>query len=61
MTSTERVIRYKQKQRQAGRKMVTLYLHPDTIASLRKLAGRKTRGEVVEQAISELWRVTNNR
>lgn len=60
MISTERVMRYKQRQQQSGRKLVTIYLRPDTIKQLRTLAGRKPRGEVVEQAISEQWRVSIN-
>jgi len=60
MTSSERVARYHQRQREAGRKLVVLYLHPDTIAALRSLAKGRARGEIVERAVSELWRVSNN-
>jgi hypothetical protein len=60
MTSTQRVLNYHQRQRQTGRRLVTLYLHPDTIERLRKLAHGRMRGEVVERAVAELWRVHSN-
>lgn len=60
MTSSERVARYRQKQREAGRRLVTLYLHPDTISKLRKLAKGHARGKVIERAVADLWRVSNN-
>lgn len=60
MTATERVQHYKERQQQSGRKMVTMYLHPETINQLRTLAGRKPRGEIVERAIAELSSVSNN-
>lgn len=60
MTSSERVARYRRKQQNAGRRLVTLYLHPDAIAKLRKLAKGKARGEIVERAVAELWRVMSS-
>lgn len=60
MTSSERVARYRQRQQGAGRKLVMLYLHPAIIAKLRKLAKGKARGEIVERAVADLWRVSNN-
>ena len=54
MTSSERVARFRLRQRNSGRKLVTLYLKPETIAILRRLAKGNPRGEIVETAISKL-------
>lgn len=59
MTSSERVAKYRRKQQDAGRKLVMIYLHPDTIAKLRTLARGKARGEIVERAVAYLWSVSN--
>ena len=56
MTSSERVARYRQRQRNSGRKLVTLYLKLETVAILKTLAKGNPWGEVVESAISELSR-----
>ena len=60
MNSTARVIKYKQKQKESGRKPVVLYLLPATIKHLKALAGKKPRGEVVELAMDRLQGVTKN-
>ena len=60
MTSSERVARYRKRQQAAGRKLVMLYLHPETIAKLRKLAKGKARGAIVERAVADLWRVMSS-
>jgi hypothetical protein len=60
MTSSERVARYIERQRTAGRKPVVIYLHPDIIAKLAQLARGRPRGEIVERAVAELWRVSNS-
>ena len=54
--STERVDRFRERQRRSGRKLVTLYLKPETIAVLKALAKGNPRGEIVETAISKLLR-----
>jgi hypothetical protein len=59
-SSTLRVQRYHRRQRQAGRRQVHLYLKPDVIAKLRRLAKGGQYGDVVEQALAELWRVHGN-
>ncbi len=59
-TSTERAVRYKERQRAAGRKPVVMWLQPDTIAKLRKLSKGRARGEIVERAVSDLSRVSNS-
>ena len=58
MNSTQRVLLYKHRQEQAGRKAAVLYLLPATIAQLKTLAGNKQRGEIVDTAISQY--VANN-
>ena len=53
MSSAHRVIEYREKQKRAGRKLVSLYLSEDTIEIL-KLAERPrpiSRGEIVERAV----------
>ena len=60
MTSSERVAHYRKRQHAAGRKLVTLYLHPDTIRQLRTLAKGKARGAIVERAVADLWRVMSS-
>lgn len=57
-SSGERVARFRQKQRDSGRRLVTMYLHPKIIAKLRELSKRRPMGEVVEQAIAA-WCATN--
>ena len=56
MTSSERVTRFRLRQRMSGRKLVTLYLKPQTIAILKTLAKGNPRGEIVETAICDLSR-----
>ena len=58
MNSTQRVLSYIQRQKQAGRKAAVLYLLPATIQHLKTLAGNKQRGEIVDTAISQY--VVNN-
>jgi hypothetical protein len=58
MNSTQRVLRYKHRQQQAGCKAVVLYLLPATIKQLKTLAGNKQRGTIVDSAIGEY--VVNN-
>jgi len=54
LTSRERVKLYREKQLKEGRQLVSLYLHPDTIIKLRKLAKGRSRGKVIEQIIATM-------
>jgi len=60
MTSGERATAYRDRQIKAGRKLVSLYLTPETSAKLRKLARKCTTGEIVEQAIQDLWAASHS-
>ena len=55
MTSGERATAYRDRQIEAGRKLVTLYLTLEASWRLRKLARKCTTGEIVERAIHDLW------
>ena len=59
-TSGERAMRYKERQKAAGRKPVVIYLQPETIAKLRELARGRPRGEVVERAVADHWNATKS-
>ena len=54
MNTTERVMKHREKQKQAGRKLVSMYLTGDAIKALKSLARPRTQGEVVELAIEQL-------
>ena len=52
--STERVTRFRDRQRMLGRKPVTMYLTGDAIRAIKSLSRARTQGEIVEQAIQQL-------
>lgn len=52
MTSTQRVLKHREKQKQAGRKLVSLYLDQETVELLRSQP--LTKGEIVAQAVKAL-------
>lgn len=60
ITSSERAMRYKQRQKAAGRKPCVIYLSQATIRKLRTLAKGRQRGAIVERAVADLWCVSNN-
>jgi len=53
MTSTQRVLKYREKQKQAGRKLVSLYLDQETVELLRSHKPLK-QGEIVARAVRAL-------
>ena len=61
MSSSERVKRFKQKQQEAGRRMVTLYLSQDALNTLRTIAQSRSIGKVVEDMIRVVTNNTSNR
>ena len=57
--STERVARFRDRQRMLGRKPVTFYLAGDAIRAIKSLSRAKTQGEIVELAIQQLTNKTD--
>jgi len=57
--STERVARFRAKQRRAGRVPVTLYLGRESLRVLDELSRPRTRGEVIEAALGKLQAETD--
>lgn len=53
MTATERVVQFKQRQRAAGRKPFSTWLHPDAIRELKKRAKGATAGQVIEALLAQ--------
>jgi len=52
--STERVARFRDRQRMMGRKPVTFYLTGDAIKVIKSLSRARTQGEVIEMALGRL-------
>lgn len=50
-TSTTRVARYRERQREAGRKRVTLYIDGDAQRKLERLAGDKPQSAFIEELL----------
>jgi hypothetical protein len=48
MTATERVAKFKQRQKDLGRKPFNTWLSPEAIKALKQRAKGKTAGEVIE-------------
>lgn len=57
--STERVRRFRERQDEAGRKRIALYLGPETLRKLDQLAGDQAQGayleKIVRTAIKREW------
>jgi hypothetical protein len=52
MTATERVAKFKERQRALGRKPFNTWLTPEAIKELKNRAKGKTAGEVIEGLLS---------
>jgi hypothetical protein len=53
MSSTERVLKYREAQEKAGRKLVSVYLPPEVIEQMKKATRPRTCGELVEVAVAD--------
>jgi DNA-binding ferritin-like protein len=57
--STDRVAKFKERQRALGRKPFNTWLTPEAIRELKQRAKGKTAGEVIEQLLSPLSVASN--
>lgn len=53
MTATERVAKFKQRQKQLGRVQLHTWLSPEASKELKKRAKGKTAGEVIEGLLAQ--------
>jgi hypothetical protein len=53
MTSTQRVAKFKERQKAEGRKPFSTWLHPEAIQELKQRAKGSTAGEVIESLLAQ--------